>query len=123
MARNIQQKSEFVFKRFELLTVQLNNKLLNIEQSLKSSKADLKAVSKSLLINLKRNIDKLNEYLDNAENRLKVVDPLRQLKLGYSTIRIKGALVRSVKQIKVGDELEAQVSDGKIKSQVKDIKN
>jgi exodeoxyribonuclease VII large subunit len=123
MARNIQQKSEFVFKRFELLTVQLNNKLLNIEQSLKSSEATLKAVSKSLLINLKRNIDKLNEYLDNAENRLKVVDPLRQLKLGYSTIRIKGALVRSVKQIKVGDELEAQVSDGKIKSQVKDIKN
>jgi exonuclease VII large subunit len=103
--------------------VQLNNKLLNIEQSLKSSEATLKAVSKSLLINLKRNIDKLNEYLDNAENRLKVVDPLRQLKLGYSTIRIKGALVRSVKQIKVGDELEAQVSDGKIKSQVKDIKN
>jgi exodeoxyribonuclease VII large subunit len=123
MSRNLKQKSEFIFKRFELLTTQLNNKLMNLEQSLKDSKLALNDFSKSLSINLKRNFDKLNEYLNNTENRLKFADPLRQLKLGYSITRINGTLLRSVKQIKKGDELDIQVSDGKIKSQVKDIDN
>ncbi|MFH1909830.1 MAG: exodeoxyribonuclease VII large subunit [bacterium] len=120
---NLKQKSEFIFKKFESLNAQLNNKLTTLGQILKNSKLALNNFSKLLITNLNRNFNQLNEYLNNSENKLKAVNPLRQLKLGYSIAHINGALIRSIKQIKKGDELNIQVSDGKIKSQVSDINN
>lgn len=123
MSRNLKQKSEFVFKKFELLTAQLNNKFVNLEQTLKNLNVSLNDFSKLFLVNLEKKFNKFNEYLNNTENRLKANNPLRQLKLGYSIGRINGTLIKSTKQIKKGDELDIQFSDGKVKSQVSDTNN
>lgn len=64
---------------------------------------------------------KLRETLTQITNIEKIVEvnnPLRQLRLGYSLVRHNGAIVRSVKDISQGDEVETQVKDGNFKSTV-----
>jgi len=88
---------------------------------LADTKKTLKRFSGLLLTNLQRSIDRLNDYLKGAGKRLHDVNPMSQLKLGYSLTSIKGKVVRSVKQVGRGEKIDIRVSDGEIKSQVKNI--
>lgn len=49
-------------------------------------------------------------------------DPERQLKLGYSIIQSNNRVVKSTKDVKIGQEVEISVYDGKILSEIKKIK-
>ena len=49
-------------------------------------------------------------------------NPERQLKLGYSIAKINGKIIKSIKEIKIGQDLEIKVSDGVISSEIKNIK-
>ena len=120
---DLKQKSTFIFKKFELLKVQLNNELVNLGHILKDANVALNNFSKLLIANFKRNFSQFEDYLNSTEKRLKTVNPLRQLKLGYSITRIKGVVVRSIKQVNQGEKLDIQVADGKIESQVNNIIN
>jgi len=71
-----------------------------------------------LLRNLENNLEDKNDFLDNVENRLKIFDPLRQLKLGYSIVSSGGKVIKSVRQVSAGDSVDIKVSDGEIKSTV-----
>ncbi len=120
---DLKEKSTFVFKKFELLRVELNNKLVNLGHILKDANVALNNFAKLLITNFKRNFNQFDDSLNNTEKRLKTVNPLRQLKLGYSIARIKGVVVRSTKQVNHGEKLDIQVADGKIESQVNNIIN
>jgi exodeoxyribonuclease VII large subunit len=63
-------------------------------------------------------ITRIKERLTHAEQSIKLNDPARQLKLGYSIVRSNGKILRSVKNIKIGDELKAELSDGSATSKV-----
>lgn len=56
--------------------------------------------------------------LTNIEKIIEANNPLRQLKLGYSLVRHNGKLVRSINEIKSGDNIETQVEDGTFKAKV-----
>ena len=59
------------------------------------------------------------DVLVRVDRLLGLVNPLRNLKLGYSlTTDSKGKLIRSAKQVKKGVVLETRFSDGKIESEV-----
>jgi exodeoxyribonuclease VII large subunit len=123
MSRQLRQKSDFIFRRFELVKHQLSNKLAGLGYVLRNSKKMLDYSLEALLVNFRKNLDWLNDYLNKSEKRIRIADPMRQLELGYSIVLVKGAVVRSVRQVKRGEEVDIQVSDGKIKSQVNDIIN
>jgi len=54
-----------------------------------------------------------------ADQLAKHNDPARQLALGYSIVRKDGKVVRTANDLRPGDALEVQVSDGTINAQVK----
>lgn len=56
--------------------------------------------------------------LENFEKIIASNNPERQLKLGYSIVRKDGQIVRNIKNVTIGDELETRVSDGTITSKV-----
>jgi exodeoxyribonuclease VII large subunit len=56
--------------------------------------------------------------LDSFQEKLRLVDPQNILKRGYSLTMINGKIVKSVKQIKKGDQMETRLSDGMVESRV-----
>lgn len=123
MSQRLRRKSDFIFRKFESIKHQLSSKLAGLGYALRSAKKMLEDSLGALLNNFQRNLARLDDYLDKTEKRLKIADPIRQLRLGYSIASLKGAVVRSVRQVKRGEEVDILVSDGKIKSQVKNITN
>ena len=96
---------------------------------------------KNIKYSLKLNLERLGEFgenftkkfivslsdmvkkLDVFEKDLNSNNPERQLKLGYSIIRVNGKIVKSIGQINEGDELISKLSDGEVYSRAEKIVN
>lgn len=63
----------------------------------------------------------INQKLDFFENTVRLNDPTRQLRLGYSITRHKGKVVRAINDVRIGESLNTQVSDGVIDSNVRGV--
>lgn len=59
--------------------------------------------------------------LDKIELSLNTHDPLEPIRRGYAVVLKNGAYVRSIYDVKVSDEIELKLSDGKISSEVMEI--
>jgi exonuclease VII large subunit len=90
------------------------NALLNVKMNLRNS------VNKSLS-GFKSLLSKINQQLKHAEKVVNLNNPVRQLMLGYSIARCHGRIIRTVKNTRIGDNIDIQVTDGKINSKVKNI--
>jgi exodeoxyribonuclease VII large subunit len=64
----------------------------------------------------------INQKLDLYEKTVRLNDPTRQLRLGYSITRHKGKVVRGIRGVQIGALLNTQVSDGVIDSKVKGVR-
>jgi exodeoxyribonuclease VII large subunit len=61
--------------------------------------------------------------LNAVAEKLRLVDPMNVLKRGYSLTMVEGKILKSVKQISIGDKLETRMSDGTIESTIEKISN
>jgi exodeoxyribonuclease VII large subunit len=69
---------------------------------------------------MKHRLQLQHSQLNGLKRRLEALNPSAILERGYAMVsRPDGTLVRSVKQVKVSDGLDVQVSDGHFKVQVK----
>ena len=123
LSNQLKKCSTVIFRLFEELKYSLKKALLNINHAIKDSRNKLDLFENSISQGFKNSFNKVNLNLDNLEKRLIVFDPMRQLKLGYSIVSVSGKIIRSINQIEVGNDLDIQVVDGKIKSVVKEISN
>lgn len=67
---------------------------------------------------------KLNEIknsLDRRVHKVITLNPLETLKRGYSVVTKNNEIIKSVKNIKIDDEIVIKVTDGIIKGKVKEI--
>ena len=92
-----------------------------IEDRMRRVRMDLDIALKSVIDHTADSISRIKERLENAERVMKVNDPTRQLKLGYSIVRGRGKIIKSVKGLDTGDELEIQFSDGAVESNITSI--
>lgn len=67
---------------------------------------------------LENKLAQFKQQIQIIENTIKHNDPERNLKLGYSLARYNGKLIRKTSDIKVGNEIDLQVYDGEIKSNI-----
>ena len=118
LSNKIRKHFGFIFQKFNELKHSLKNALLGINYKIKDIRKTLKNLLDSLLKNFQKKIEKTNNSLDNIEKEIKILDPARQLKLGYSIASIDGKIIKRVKQVNSEDIVDIQVSDGKIKSKV-----
>jgi len=56
--------------------------------------------------------------LISFQEKLRLIDPQNILKRGYSLTMINGKIVKSITEIKAGDQLETRLSDGTVESRV-----
>lgn len=112
-----------VFERFEKAKQALHREVEKIGQAIFYGKDRIDNFSKNISAVFSRCISEIRERIKNMENQLNLNNPERQLKLGYSLVSIGGKIVRSVKNIKIGDEVDIKVSDGKLKTKIESIIN
>ena len=74
-----------------------------------------------LLYRSSKNIIKSAEKnIRGYENAAKIADPLNTIKRGFSITKLKnGTTIRSIKDVKVEEDIITTVSDGNIQSEVK----
>ena len=123
MSGNLKDNLENILKKFNIIERQLFDKINNLGYALKNIQTLLRHYSNNLAAIFDKNLSKINDRLDNAENRLIIANPLRQLKLGYSIAKINGAVIKSVGQAKQGERIDIQISDGTIESRINNIIN
>ena len=63
----------------------------------------------------------VKQSLASTEKILESNNPERQLKLGYSIVQSRGAVVRRVNQVRKGQSVDVRLQDGSFKSDVTDI--
>lgn len=110
-----------IFQTFETLRHYIQNSLSKIAYELKGTRKTLLLFSGSLLNNLKMIFENSRKMLDDSERKLYTFDPSHQLQLGYSIISVSGKVIKTIKQVKIGEQLDVRVFDGKIKSIVSNI--
>ncbi len=123
LTAELREKADFIFEKFRDIKHRLDNKLAMIAYGLKDAEKAINRFRALLLTNFQKKIDWLSDCLYKAQERLRIVDPMRQLKLGYSIASSRGKVIRSVRQVQRGDEVDILVSDGQIKSRVNNISN
>ena len=119
----LNKQFDLIFKKFEKLRYSVKESLTGIGYKIKETMKSIDVYADTLSNNIKIWLEMTDSTLDNREKELKIFNPTRQLKLGYSIVSFRGKILKSIKQIKIGEEIDIQIFDGKIKSKIEDIIN
>jgi exodeoxyribonuclease VII large subunit len=110
-----------IFERFEKAKNALHREFEKIGQVVSYSSEKINGFSKNVLTSFSRLLSDIKEIIRNAENQIRLNNPERQLKLGYSLVSQEGKIIRSIKKVRIGDEVDIKMGDGELKSEVKKI--
>ena len=121
LSNKLEKQFTIIFQKFEESKHYLKNALTDIDYKIEENKKSLNDFLDLLLSNLKIGFEQNYNTLDNIEKQLKIFNPMRALKLGYSIVSCDEKIIKSIKQVDEGDRLDIQVSDGKIKSKIEKI--
>lgn len=77
--------------------------------------------SNKMITNQYSVIKLVNQALREIEKNIKLSDPSRNLKLGYSLTYSNGKLIRSIKDVSVGEVVNTQMHDGDFTSEIKNV--
>ncbi len=124
----LRQSSEIAAKFWDLISKKYKEAEAKIDIFLQRLKDAIKNIKSGLAGDwgLVKNgfnqaLVKTGRELDNNFRVARNNDPMRQLKLGYSIVRVGEKIIKSVKAIKVGENIDIALSDGAISSEIKSI--
>lgn len=121
-SHSLKNRLEKIFYRFYEIKNKIFVNFEKIEFLIKNKNADVIFLKNTIITKYEEYISLIRKNIYNFENSLKIHNPKRQLKLGYSIVSHKGKIVRSVQQIKRGDLIDVKLTNGEISSEVKKIK-
>ena len=107
-----------IFERFRRARENLKNNLVKIKMTIDYDKNYLSNASKKLVSNYIRLFSEFKNILKSLAEKIILHNPERQLKLGYSLVSFNNKIVRSVKDVQIGDEVDIKMSDGELKSKI-----
>lgn len=88
-----------------------------LENAIVHCRTNLSNISKSIISLAGNGFTRANIQIDSLAKILEVRNPERQLRLGWSIARsVNGKIIRSVKDVKIGEDFQVSVSDGSIKA-------
>jgi len=122
MERNLLSYLSRIFERFERARHILHREAEKIGQAIFFGKERIRNFSKDISSGFSGAVENIKRQIKNFEDQLKIYNPERQLKLGYSLVSVRGKIVRSVKQVKVSEEVDIKVSDGELKTNIIQIR-
>ncbi|MEI7424846.1 MAG: exodeoxyribonuclease VII large subunit [Candidatus Staskawiczbacteria bacterium] len=107
-----------IFETFKTYENKFKISLQNFKNSLLNIKSNLTQYSDKYFTSFSLLCDKTKEKLKNIEKIVGLNSPERNLKLGYSIATYNGKIVRKIKDVKIGDNIDIKVSDGIINTKV-----
>ena len=119
--RDILGRFGMIIKKYQEVENKVKLSLQKFRNNIINTRTKLNSYADKYIFGFKSLLLRVAEELKNSENIIKINNPERQLKLGYSISTINGKIIRSIKNIKVGQNLEVKVSDGTITSEIKTI--
>ncbi|MCX6758096.1 MAG: exodeoxyribonuclease VII large subunit [Candidatus Nealsonbacteria bacterium] len=81
----------------------------------------LNEVGAKIAARLKLELMGAAQQLEYLEKTVALNDPKRQLKLGYSIVKIHGRILKSIKYVSVGEMIDISLADGTINSNINTI--
>ena len=104
----------------------LNTASLRLEEALianlQSKKEELEEAKEELNLSLKDKYQSMLDKVTNLKKQLELLNPKGILERGYSIVSDKeGNIIKSVKQIKLEDNLNITLSDGEVETTVKKV--
>ena len=94
---------------------------VRVGQEIERMKVSMDTVWGGMMHHTTEWIETLKKQMQFSEQALKLNDPARQLKLGYSIVRSGEKIIKRRGDVKVDDKLQIQVSDGSITAEVEEI--
>lgn len=101
------RENSYSIKNFYREVENKNQELVNREERLKRA--------------IQYQINEIKNSLDRRVHRIITLNPLETLKRGYSVVTRDNEIIKSVKNVKIDDEIAIKVTDGIIKGIVKEI--
>lgn len=126
---NLTNNANFIQKSVSKF-IQLQNQLLLQTINIIKSKKDfifnnqntaMFDFKKYIQIYSKTLFEKYNSEINNIQDKITILSPINTLKRGFSITRFNGKSLNKSTQVKIGDNIETEVFEGKIKSRVENI--
>ena len=117
----IEKRFGNLFETFRLAESALTNSVGRIESGIARLSEIIFESSKNIFREFENLSSRVAEQISQAQKSLQISNPERQLARGYSIIRLAGKIIRSKKDVAVGEQLDILLSDGKIESLITKI--
>ena len=93
----------------------------NFSKELENKNQELVDREERLKRAIQYQLNEIKNSLDRRVHKVITLNPLETLKRGYSVVTKDNEIIKSVKNIKIDDEIAIKVTDGIIKGKVKEI--
>ncbi len=99
----------------------LRSKMISPEHAIKNKKIRLQKNDERLNLTIRHFIQAKDHKIKNIMSLLDSFSPLKVVDRGYSIAKVKDKVIKSVKQVKKGDEVTIRMTDGTLITEVKDF--
>jgi exodeoxyribonuclease VII large subunit len=121
LGRDIRDGFQSVFTAFTEMERAVSAGMGSIRTAIVQARKDAHRYALEMLRLFKTSIATHKQEVQLYEATISAHDPMRQLKLGYSIVRSGGTVVRSVKDVKIGSDLDIYLADGTVETKVSTI--
>jgi exodeoxyribonuclease VII large subunit len=116
----VQLGEERIFSKFQAVLREkqsaVENSIVHMENSIKRVSDRVSNIGIEIVRGFSKMLENSGEFLVQTKKMLDISNPERQLAYGYSIVKAGGKIVKSVKDVKSGEELDISVKDGIIKT-------
>lgn len=117
----IYNAGNLIVEKYKKIENQLKVSLQNFKNVLLNKRIFLENSLKIFSSGFKYLLLRVSQKLEQADKIISFNNPERQLKLGYSIASCRGKIVRMIKNVKIGEDVDIKVIDGIITSKVNNI--
>lgn len=112
---------DLIFDKYKEIETALKISFQTFKNVLQNSKSNLKNSWSKSVFGFNSLLSMIKQQLEHSEKIIYLRNPETQLKLGYSIARCGDRLIKSIKDTKIGEDVDIRVVDGIIISEVKNI--
>lgn len=116
----VQLGEERIFSKFQAVLREkqsaVENSIVHMENSIKRVSDRVSNIGIEIVRGFSKMLENSAEFLVQTKKMLDISNPERQLAYGYSIVKVGGKIVKSIKDVKSGEELDVGVKDGIIKT-------
>lgn len=112
---------DLIFDKYKEIETALRVSFQAFKNALQNNKNNLKSSWRKSVFEFNSLLSIIKQQLAHSEKIIHLRNPETQLKLGYSIARCGDRLIKSVRDTKIGEDVNVRVVDGTVISKVKNI--